>query len=567
MPQSHPSPQSPLLPASPPHAALPPTLPVLTVDASRRVVLDATPGALALLGLARDALLDRPLATLLTIGEADFAELVAVTTRGESRRVLLAPVETAEADGPRPGRWNVGVHPGTDASLLLVLHDTGATDAESRDLRGRQAAIDRAQAVIEFDLRGHVLDANENFLRLMGFRLEEIRGQHHRMFCTPEFARSDAYRLFWDKLGRGDFDSGEYCRIAADGRSVWIQATYNPILDAAGRPTKIVKFATDVTAAKLRHAEFEGRDTAIGRSQAVIEFDLDGNVLSANDNFLRTIGYSIREVVGQHHSVFCDQAYRTSAEYRDFWLRLGHGEFLSGRFHRVGKFGRDVWLQASYNPILGLDGKVMKVVKYAYDVTEQVDMEQQVASKTAAMTALVRQLAASIAEIGTVSDAATALAGRTQGDARSGFEALRESIEAIALIQKSSASIAEIVTVIGDIAAQTNLLAFNAAIEAARAGEHGVGFSVVATEVRKLAERSGEAAREISKLIGESTVRVEQGTAVSNKARAAFEDIVESVSRTVDSIGRISSATHAQQALSKDVTTLIGELAGSRAEA
>jgi methyl-accepting chemotaxis protein len=328
-----------------------------------------------------------------------------------------------------------------------------------------------------------------------------------------------------------------------------------------------VKFATDVTEAKLRHAEFEGRDTAIGRSQAVIEFDLDGNVLSANDNFLRTIGYSIREVVGQHHSVFCDQAYRTSAEYRDFWLRLGHGEFLSGRFHRVGKFGRDVWLQASYNPILGLDGKVMKVVKYAYDVTEQVDMEQQVASKTAAMTALVRQLAASIAEIGTVSDAATALAGRTQGDARSGFEALRESIEAIALIQKSSASIAEIVTVIGDIAAQTNLLAFNAAIEAARAGEHGVGFSVVATEVRKLAERSGEAAREISKLIGESTVRVEQGTAVSNKARAAFEDIVESVSRTVDSIGRISSATHAQQALSKDVTTLIGELAGSRTEA
>lgn len=451
--------------------------------------------------------------------------------------------------------------PDTDATSVAPCPDDDAL----RELLGKYAAIDRTQAVIEFALDGTVQQANRNFLALMGYGLDEIRGRHHRLFCEPEQVRDPGYERFWESLARGEAHSGEYCRLAKDGRAVWIRATYAPILDARGAPVKVVKFATDVTADRMRNAEFESRDAAIGRAQAVIEFDLDGHVLSANDNFLRTMGYSLREVVGQHHSTFCTQDYRTSVEYRDFWLRLGRGELLSGRYHRVGKYGRDVWLQASYNPVLDLRGRPVKVVKYAHDVTDAATMERRVAVKSAEMTTLVRRLSESIDDIGRSSESASTLAVETQRDARAGFDALGKSIEAIDRIQQSAVSISEIVGVIGEIASQTHLLAFNAAIEAARAGEHGVGFSVVATEVRKLAERSAEAAREISRLIGESTARVEQGSLVSAEAKRAFEHIVDSVGRTVGSIERIAEATQAQQAVSRGVDSLIAELADTRA--
>jgi methyl-accepting chemotaxis protein len=271
----------------------------------------------------------------------------------------------------------------------------------------------------------------------------------------------------------------------------------------------------------------------------------------------------MREIVGQHHSTFCDDEYTRSVEYRDFWMRLGKGEVIAGRFHRKGKYGRDVHIQATYNPILDLSGNPFKIIKFAYDVTAEVERETRIATGTQDMTASVRNLSTSIEDIAQSSRTATGLAAETQETAQQGVEALRASLEAIALIQKSSVSITEIVRVMGEIANQTNLLAFNASIEAARAGEHGVGFSIVAGEVRKLAERSFEASQQIGKLIEESNERVGQGSEVSKRAEAAFERIVDGVSRTNEAIRSISESTQLQQTASREVDALIAQLASA----
>ncbi|MCV2352404.1 PAS domain S-box protein [Paucibacter sp. Y2R2-4] len=449
---------------------------------------------------------------------------------------------------------------GTPCKVVKYAYDVTHSKLRNAEFEGKVKAISRAQAVIEFSLDGKVLNANDNFLQLMGYKLEEVRGKHHRLFCDPATSNTDQYLSFWEKLGRGEFDSGEYKRRNKDGQDVFIQATYNPIFDLDGRPVKIVKFAIDVTQSKQRNSEFESRVRAVDRGQAVIEFDLEGHVVKANENFLRVMGYSAREVQGQHHSMFCSADHIRSQEYRDFWLALNKGEFQTGRYHRVGKFNRDVYIQATYSPILNLRGEPERIIKYAYDVTEQVLLEQQIVQKTAAMSQVIQQLSGSIDSIAQYSSAATEIARGTQRDAEQGFEALRGSIESIELIQRSSVEISEIVKVIDEISSQTNLLAFNAAIEAARAGEHGVGFSVVAGEVRRLAERSSQAAREIGKLINESAVRITQGNERSQHAKQAFEGIVSSVSRTSTTIHEIANSTGAQQKVSAQVVDLISDL-------
>ena len=239
------------------------------------------------------------------------------------------------------------------------------------DLEGQIAAIGKAQAVIEFDLEGRILNANDNFLGALGYSLDEIKGQHHRMFVDAAERDSVAYRAFWEKLGRGEYDSGQYRRVGKGGREIWIQASYNPIF-ADGKPFKVVKYATDITAQKMQAADSSGQLEAISKAQAVIEFTLDGRILTANHNFLSVLGYTLDEIKGQHHRMFVDPVQHGSVEYRLFWEKLGRGEYDAGQYKRLGKGGREIWIQASYNPILDMNGKPFKVVKYATDVTAQV---------------------------------------------------------------------------------------------------------------------------------------------------------------------------------------------------
>jgi len=247
-----------------------------------------------------------------------------------------------------------------------------ATGRQLAEMRGKIAAIDKSQAVIEFELDGTILTANENFLKVLGYGLDEIQGRHHGMFVDPVYRASDEYRRFWEKLGRGEYDAGQYKRLGKGGREVWIQASYNPILDGSGKPFKVIKFATDVTAQVVSAAEHKGQIAAINRVQAVIEFTLEGRILTANENFLSVLGYRLEEIRGQHHGMFVDPTYRASDEYRRFWEKLGRGEYDAGRYQRIGKGGKEVWIQASYNPILDAEGKPYKVVKFATDVTDQV---------------------------------------------------------------------------------------------------------------------------------------------------------------------------------------------------
>lgn len=256
-------------------------------------------------------------------------------------------------------------------AALKVDHEVNHDEKKMAELEAKVEALSRVQAVIEFDLQGNILHANPNFLGAVGYSMDEIKGRHHRMFCDASVANSLEYARFWEKLNRGEHDSGEYRRFGKGGKEIWIQASYNPVFDHNGKPYKVVKFATDITAQKLKNAEFESKVNAMSKAQAVIEFGLDGIIQFANDNFLAGLGYSLDEIKGKHHRMFCDPAYANSHEYRMFWDKLNRGEFDAGEYKRMTKAGKEIWINASYNPVFDMNGKPVKVVKFASDITEQ----------------------------------------------------------------------------------------------------------------------------------------------------------------------------------------------------
>jgi methyl-accepting chemotaxis protein len=446
----------------------------------------------------------------------------------------------------------------------------------SRELHAKLDALSKSQAVIEFELDGTIITANENFLKALGYKLDEIQGKHHSLFVEPSYKESSEYREFWDTLGKGTFQAGEYKRLAKGGRSIWIQASYNPLLGRNGKPYKVVKFASDVTAVKVRAADHEGQINAIHKSQAVIEFDLDGTIIVANENFTQTVGYSLAEIQGKHHGMFMPAAMRDSSEYRTFWERLRAGEYQAGEFERVGKGGKRLFLQASYNPIVDANGKLCKVVKFASDITDAVERRihrvevqkvidtdlgnitdavsstnSQAAAAAAASTQTAgnmqavasgaEELAASVSEISR--QAADALSISTKA-----VEQANETNQIVSGLAQSAQKIGDVVKLINNIAEQTNLLALNATIEAARAGEAGRGFAVVASEVKSLATQTSKATDEISGQIAE----------VQNSTTSAVA-VIEAIGQTITRINEISAAIAASVEEQASVTQNISE--------
>ncbi|KAA2237061.1 PAS domain S-box protein [Salinarimonas soli] len=437
---------------------------------------------------------------------------------------------------------------GRPVKVVKFATDVTAQKRQNADFGGQIAAINKSQAVIHFDMTGTILDANDNFLAAVGYERADVVGQHHSMFLDPEEAKGWDYANFWQRLNRGEFESGEFRRRGRGGRELWLQASYNPIFDANGKPFKVVKYAIDVTAERLRAADFAGQIDAINKSQAVIHFDMDGTILQANENFLDAMGYRAQEVIGQPHQMFVDRQTSASREYQEFWQKLRRGEFHSAVYKRSGKNGREVFIQATYNPIFDMNGKPFKVVKYATDITGNmaartaaIEAADQTLHNVQAVAAAAEQMSASVREItvnmGRSKEAVDQIHGHTVNADKSTLE-----------LQQAAESMDGVVQLITKIAEQINLLALNATIESARAGEAGKGFAIVANEVKNLANQTTSATSRISE-------QITAMQSVSTEVVKTLEAISTAVVSVQDYVTGAASAIEEQSVVTQDISS------------
>lgn len=423
-----------------------------------------------------------------------------------------------------------------------------AEQMQFADYAGQVAAIRKSQAVIEFAMDGTILDANDNFLGALGYRLEEIKGKHHGMFVDEAYRQSAQYREFWLRLSRGEYQAAEYKRLGKGGKEVWIQASYNPILDLDGHPFKVVKYATDVTQQKMLNADNQGQLAAIQKSQAVIQFEMDGTIIHANDNFLNALGYRLEEVKGRHHSIFVDEAYRQSGEYREFWAKLNRGEYQAAEYKRLGKGGRIVWIQASYNPILDLNGRPFKVVKYATDIT---------AAKLAILAMIddttMLQTAAIEGKLMTRVDA-----GKHTGDYRKVVEGVNQMLDAIVEpLRLTAQNTTALASSSEELTAVSQQMAGNAEETATQANVVSAASEQVSRNVASVASASEEmqaSIREIAKNANESARVAKNAVSVANSTNATVTKLGESSQEIGNVIKVITSIAQQTNLLALNAT-------------
>ena len=495
------------------------------------------------------------------------------------------------------------------------------------------AAFSKSQALIEFELDGTIITANANFLKVMGYRLDEIQGKSHSIFLSPDYVRSEDYKTFWKRLTQGEFQAGRFKRRSKSGDDVWIEASYNPLVNADGKVYRIIKIASDVTERHIGSTDARGQLAAISRSQAVIEFGLDGTIITANENFCQALGYELAEIKGKHHRMFVTAEEAGSAAYGEFWRTLGQGKFHSAEFLRQGKGGRQVWIQASYNPIFDPEGRPYKVVKYATDITaqkravtelgrvlglladgdlrckvetafpDQLDAVRLAFNQTVErLTEIVCELSATSGELRAATSeiltGANDLAERTerqasaveqtsaviqqlaetisanakrtetvrqnaQGVSQTATEAtnvMREANLAMGEVSKHSDKISNVIGLIDDIAFQTNLLALNASVEAARAGEAGKGFSIVAVEVRRLAQSAASASNDVKELIEKSGAAVINGSRLVAAVGEKLSSMVERATQNTSLVDEIARASADQASAIRDVNIAVQQM-------